>query len=459
MKLQWTIPQIKPTPPSPLQKFDKGGLTRDSFGLAGGLDIVFPTRSLDEIAQQLMQGKSVSILEMALLLQAKEQWGFWRSQNSSSYIASTICRQIQHDVGLYNDCVWRSLYSKKEASYFFPTEIVEGLLKIQSEYKDIFHSLYHEQYQLLVQFALQQRITPQQLLQQFHLPLKDDVFPKTTKSGIDYYLQQTSKFQLANEQWLIQCLQELLESQRHASVNHLLNRIKKDDLTLLPLLQKQLYLWYPKRSSQFQHLNRHSQSMLKLFDILRGWNIFETFTEKYFGYRIRDVQTLFNKRFQTGDRRIQARHALARMGIWSNYTSHMKQVVFFVPTSMRTVIQKHSEFQNVDSSVFQYADIYTPCLVFQIAHVTVVQYLWSEKYSPSCAGFATFYQQTPYIPQPNEAGVLPLLKSVQVFGKEWQKNLYLAIQNYLNLSPNEGWSEFRGYPARYIDERTRLPRV
>lgn len=457
MTLRWRSVHVVPPVEKPLKKFDRGGLARGKTTNSSQAT-VFPTRSPDEIANALLSSQTVSLLELNVILNAQETWTKMDMKGVGQRLAQSIAHILQMNKGLYNDCVWRALYSRINQSYFFPSSLVSWLFRLDKEDSRLFKALYEEDFPALVQASISAQHTPHQLLKQFHLPLRSDFFPRMMEQAINYYVHQSQYWQLKNERWLIACLQSLLIEQRHQCVNHLLAQMMKDTLTQLPNLQEQLYKWYPQRSQSFGALSPKSQQLLHMFDTLRGWNVFELFTEKLFGYRVRDAQKLFGQVFSGNDKRIQARHALSRMGIWSNYTSHMEQVKFFVPHSFKATLIQYPEFRSVDSTIIQYLDIATPCLVFHIAHVTVVQYLWSphgttdKKY-----GHMIAYQQTSMLPTPNGVDSLREMYSVKCYGQKWQKHLYEFIRDTLRLRPNEGWTEFRGYPKKFINSSTGLP--
>ena len=453
---KWKVPTINPLPPSPLARFGKGKSAKINAVNEDESVNKWPPRSMADVCRLILNGKMPSSLELFLFLKDE---GFWNKLHPKhQMMAATNLAQMasKNEVLLY-DLMWRSLFFKTQEDYFFPSAITNVLLSNDGSFEHkIFRYIHKEQYRNLAILAWNKKVSPQEMLHSYNLNLNADLFTSTMKAGVRLFLEQELKIQRKRQEWLISCLSALLIEQRHNVIDHLLGAISDDDLSRLPKLQQQLYDWYPENSAHFRRLNRRSQKLLKLFDILQGWNLFEEFVQNFYQKSIDDdLPNLIGVKSISKSLR-KTRRVLSYVGFWSNYTMQFTKVKFFLPQSM---VKDFKIPAKLEVFVEKIAGD-TPCIAFHIQGYTILQFLWSTDQETDWRAHAYFIREN--YPAHNKDSLRVNLDEWSLkrqashkqflFIGDYRKKLYKTACDF-GFKVNQNLSQFRGIPPRHCDSR------
>ena len=168
------------------------------------------------------------------------------------------------------------------------------------------------------------------------------------------------------------------------------------------------------------------------------------------GRKVGDLENLWGRKDLSSDD-VDARQALQRVAIWSNYSTSMARTRIFVPPDKAAHFRSEGA---LPSNVLQWQ---TPTalaiLAIDSARIVVAQ--------PLVGGSdARFYRPSELLGDDElEPGVLKELKiheEVRTAGHKWQWNLYEAITK-MGIPRNEGLTTFRGYPTWHLDKDGRRP--
>jgi hypothetical protein len=274
------------------------------------------------------------------------------------------------------------------------------------------------------------------------------------------------------ERWVIACLEDLPLARRDACVDEIVRSLSDDDAIQFAALRARILAWYADEG--ISRLSSWAQTRLRRWDGMASWDDIERFVERIFNRRVSDLDRMIGAP-ATDDAFVQARWALGRVAIWSNYSAQFRRVRIFVPQRQLKLFRRPDGSLPENVSPAEGAE--PPSAIFAVGGYIVVQYLYDDVARANRGGGARrptlFYKRAPpdgsapnATDHPSGIGLdqlapgylsrLSVTARVECWGELWQRRLYETIER-LNIPRNAGLARFRGFLPKHLNANG-LPR-
>lgn len=294
-------------------------------------------RYLNDIIQIIKQGETQQLkrLEWIYCLYHKIEWDRENPQISQT-TSKLIWKAALKDSWLKQTLLWLLVLHHSHSSPILSQSLV-GTFSFfvkengnhDSEILAIIQLIIAEKYEQLAVIALENNLTPQELLNKVNLP--------ATIPAVNHTLNHVVKIFVQHKQpeWLLRCLQQMSPEQQCQQVNNLLTTINPETGSRFLSIVEWLRQNYGPRTinSKWHDLSSQAQLALREWIGAASWGDFD----KLITILIRDLNSRLaslpsgSKKYKDLD--YQTNQLERRRGFWSNYRQRFERLRILVPAS------------------------------------------------------------------------------------------------------------------------------
>lgn len=435
-----------------------------AVGSGGGSVSSWPPRSSDAVFGAIQKGERPQAIEVWALL-GDEMWWTQRRGNTAikaaNEAAAVLWRAAIRDRGIASDLRWAAGAVLGGMTSGYPREIGDSWQAAAEPDRSVLRWIAEDDAAGLASRSQSNRVAPRRFLLDAGVPGDIALARKAARIAVERFVNAPNG---SDEAFAVDCLRWMPPETRDAAVEMMLRDLSDDDASRLPQLRAQLVAWYAERS---ERLSASAMLRLQRWKGMAVWDDVEHFIERLFNRRVADLDHMLGRTPATDEDR-QAKWALCRVAIWSNYSAQFSAVRIFVTRTQAKLLANADG--SLPENVRKIPDHEAPSAIFTVGPYVVIQPLYDTiRQGPGRhkeARPARVFRGGPWRSggeayaaiaaiSPNSPPPLPQVATVDCWGDRWQSRLYAAIE-HLQIPRNGGLVRFRGFLPRHLN-RDGLP--
>ncbi|QDZ41000.1 hypothetical protein FRE64_14255 [Euhalothece natronophila Z-M001] len=389
-------------------------------------------RSLDEIMQDLEQGKAdnISLLEWVYCIHQKASWDSYTSREKQLATSRLIWQCAIDNDGIKRRLCWRLAYyydgylNQIAPSFVETFSTLSEILQDDLTINILIILKQRDPLLFLVTLAKEEALTPKELFATAQLPTQLSVVEDSLEYVVTAFFQELE----AGGEWLVNCFQEMKTAQQVSNVETLLKNVSPDSGNQFPNLVEWLQNNYSSRiaDSKWQWLSSEGKKALRKWFGAANYQDFQTIVD------------LILKRLNLPH--WEANQLDSRKYFWEQYSDQFERIRILLPQSSVNVVE------NQDIDILQEdGSEKTEVCIFDFGDWFVVEFFRGTGSETRLFN----RHQYPNIEQELFASSQLSIKRLRFLGGEVHDHKYLwqfFCERWLwqrNILPNDGTTHFK----------------